>query len=109
MQQAEPVYKKSKFGRSSRLAAMKLTDPWVKLAAAYLLTGDTERATDLLAKSGETNAFAAWLESGYLTDRVLDSLQARHPERYATMLPGLASSAAERGQIDRARIVYRHR
>jgi WD40 repeat protein/tetratricopeptide (TPR) repeat protein len=89
-----------------RVAAMKLTDPWTKLGAAYVLTGDTQRAADLLAKSGGEAWVAAWLESGLSIDAVLDSMQAKHPEKCATLLSGPAGAAAERGQIDPARTLY---
>jgi hypothetical protein len=91
---------------TDRLAANKLTDPWARLGAAYLLAGDTERAADLLARAAERGAIAAWLDLGPPTDKVLEAVESRHPEAYATLLPALASAAAERGRIDQARGLY---
>lgn len=94
------------FGQEQkRIAAMKIADPWAKLAAAYALTGDLERASNLFAKSG-INGIGASLESGYLADEVLDALKSRHPQLYATALPNSATAAAERGQVDQARSHY---
>jgi hypothetical protein len=81
-------------------------DPWTKLAAAYLLTGDTQRAAELLAQPGREASIASLLEIGLSIDTVLDFLQGRHPEKCATLLQGSASVAAERGQIDEARTLY---
>jgi hypothetical protein len=89
-----------------RFAAMKLVDPWAKLGSAYVQTGDVERAVELLAKSAEKGGIASLLESGLSIGAVLDSLQAGHPEQYATLLPRLASAAAAIGQIDQARTLY---
>lgn len=90
-----------------RLAARRLTDPWAKLSAAYILAGNAEGVADLLAKSEDKNAgLASVLETGVLIDRVLESLQARHPDVYASLLPDAANVAAERGQIDQARTLY---
>ncbi|HEY2253093.1 MAG TPA: PDZ domain-containing protein, partial [Planctomycetaceae bacterium] len=69
-----------------RLAATQILDPWLKLAAAYAVNGDTERAADLLAKSTTTNSTAAWTESGLLTDTVLESLQSRHLDSYTRIV-----------------------
>ncbi len=91
---------------AQRIAVMNEADPWSKLAGAYVLTGDAGRAADVLAKSTALNGPAAWLESGVLTDEVLDALQAGHPDFYAALLPRSASAAAERGQIDQARSLY---
>ncbi len=89
-----------------RLAAMKITDPWARLAAAYLLASDTDRAADLLVKSMEKQGIAAWLDNSMLINDVLDSLQSRHPDLYATLLPDAASAAVERRQMDLARTLY---
>jgi tetratricopeptide (TPR) repeat protein len=89
-----------------RLASLKLTDPWAKLGAAYVLAGDTKRAVDLLAKSGEKAGIAAWLESDFSFDEVFDLLEAGHPDLYARYLPTSANAAAERGQTDQARKLY---
>lgn len=89
-----------------RLKAMKITDPWAKLAAAYILGGGSERAADLLAKSKEKNGIVASLESWCLTAEFLDLLQARDPDSYPTLLAGAASAAAERGQLDQSRSLY---
>ena len=95
------------FGREQRrIAALNLVDPWAKLGAAYLLVGDMPRAADLLAKSAEKGEIAPWQPIGALSDELLDSLKARHPRPYATILSGLATAAAERGQIDQARALY---
>ncbi|MFI5458149.1 MAG: tetratricopeptide repeat protein [Isosphaerales bacterium] len=51
---------------SERLAAMKLTDPWVKLAAAYLVIGD-QKALDKLVKRHP--AAAAALGNRYAADK----------------------------------------
>jgi tetratricopeptide (TPR) repeat protein len=88
-----------------RIAAMKIADPWAKLGAAYALAGNIERASDLFAKSG-LKEIGASLESGHLTDEVLDAMQTRHPQLYASVLPGSASAAAERGQVEQARSQY---
>ncbi len=89
-----------------RLAALKFTDPWTKLGAAYVLAGKTELAADLLAKSGEKEGLAAWLESNFAFDSVFDLLKDKHPDLYARFLPGSANAAAERGQVDQARTLY---
>ncbi|MFN0053794.1 MAG: hypothetical protein ACKV0T_16565 [Planctomycetales bacterium] len=95
------------FGREQqRLAATQVTDPWVKLAAAYVLAGDAQRATDLLARSAEKIDIAALVESGGQTGEVLDSLQARHADSYGALLPKLALTAGERGKLELARDLY---
>jgi len=90
-----------------RFAAMKLSDPWAKLGAAYVLTGDTDRAADLFAQTLKKSDITSGIGSEWLTDRVLESLRTRHPEPYVAYLQGQASAAAERGgQIDQARSLY---
>ena len=86
--------------------AKKISDPWAKLGAAYILAGDTQRAADLLVKSGGRARIASWLESGMSIDEVFDSMQARYPEKFATLSQDSATAAAERGQIDPARTLY---
>jgi tetratricopeptide (TPR) repeat protein len=89
-----------------QFAAINLTDPWARLGAAYLAAGDTGRAADLLERPEGKDVFASWLDGGFSVHQVLDALQARHPARYTALLPGLASTAAERGRIDHARALY---
>jgi WD40 repeat protein/tetratricopeptide (TPR) repeat protein len=89
-----------------RTAALKLTDSRSKLAAAYFLVGDTEIAADLLARSTQKNEIAQWLELGLPIVGIIDSLEARHPKSFAAALPGLASAAEERGEIELARNLY---
>jgi WD40 repeat protein/tetratricopeptide (TPR) repeat protein len=88
-----------------RIALEQLTDPWTRLAVAYVLAGEADRAADLIARSGQTSRIAALLDSGSPIDAVLASIRARHPEKLATVFQASAA-AAERGQIDRARRLY---
>ena len=82
----------------------KIVDPWAKLAAAYSLSGDVQRAADLLARSVKKIDLVPWLES--LNGEVLESLQGRHPDSSAALLPKAAPAAAELGKFDLARDLY---
>jgi WD40 repeat protein len=86
-----------------RFAAMKIADPWAKLAAAYVLVGDTDRAVDLLARSGDKNATSsqkledslAWLRIAPLVvladDRAYSEFCGRMAQQFAeTELPEVA-------------------
>lgn len=90
----------------ARLAAMQHVDPWAKLVAAYIMAGESDRAADLLANPAGDNGATTWLQLELSLDGVLASLEARHAERYAAVLAGLASAAAAGGQIDQARNLY---
>ncbi|MBS0266090.1 MAG: hypothetical protein JSS02_29430, partial [Planctomycetes bacterium] len=65
-----------------------------------------EKGADLLAKSMDMRAIGSLLEIDLSLDGVVDSMSGRHPEKYASLLPALASAAAERRQFDRARSLY---
>lgn len=90
-----------------RMTAGRLTDPWAKLGAAYAMQSRKDDAVQSFGKAiSQPNGGAALAEGGWLTDEVLDSLQASHADAYASMLPAAASTSAERGKILQARNLY---
>lgn len=91
-----------------RFAAMKLTDPQTKLAAVYLLNGDSERALPLLPNSSAQAKLLidAWISSGAPLDGILDLLKDRAPDVYPAALPDAARDAAEQGKLDLSRSLY---
>ena len=80
--------------------------PWQRLFAAYHHLGETERGLSMLANGLDPAEVTAGLPARLLTDELLDRAQTREPQFYAAVLPGSATAALERGELDLARGLY---
>jgi tetratricopeptide (TPR) repeat protein len=89
-------------------AVSGLTDSRTKLAAAYLLAGDFDPAGLLLETSPvqAKELIDTWISSGVAVDGVLDLLKSRAPDVCVAVLPEAAGHAAEKGEMEAARLMY---
>ena len=88
-------------GEQTRFAAMKLTDPWAKLAVAYAVNGRNDEATRSFTRALERaegrEARKPILELAARFDDLLPALIERQPDEPQLQL-ALARSLARRGQ-----------
>ena len=88
-------------GEQTRFAAMKLTDPWAKLAVAYALNGRNDEATRYFTRALERSegheARKPILELAARFGDLLPALIERQPDEPQLQL-ALARSLARRGQ-----------